>query len=126
MRLNGVAENRGLLQVSGEQREELERWGQPRALPAGHVVGARLILSLSKGLSYREIERTLGASAPTVSKWKRRFEQSGMAGLQGQHKGSQPRTITPVVQARIIRRAQQKPTDGSTHCHVGNWPGHWA
>ena len=38
-----------------------------------------------------------------------------MAGLQGQHKGSQPRTVTPAVQARIIRRAQQKPSDGSTH-----------
>lgn len=76
---------------------------------------ARLILSLAEGLSYREIERTLGASAPTVSKWKTRFEQSGMAGLQGQHKGSQPRAATPAVQARILRRAQQKPADGSTH-----------
>src|SRR3954470_5836796 len=115
MRLNGVAENRGLLQVSWEQREELERWAQSRALPAGNVFRARLILSLAEGLSYREIERTLGASAPTVSKWKRRFEESGMAGLQGQHKGSQPRTATPAVQARILRRAQQKPADGSTH-----------
>src|SRR3954470_18073068 len=115
MRLNGVAENRGLLQVSWEQREELERWAQSRALPAGNVFRARLILSLAEGVSYREIERTLGASAPTVSKWKRRFEQSGMAGLQGQHKGSQPRTATPTVQARMIRRAQQKPSDGITH-----------
>jgi transposase len=38
-----------------------------------------------------------------------------MAGLQGQHKGSQPRTLTPAVQARILRRAQQKPSDGRTH-----------
>ena len=38
-----------------------------------------------------------------------------MAGLQGQHKGSQPRTATPAVQARILRRAQQKPSDGTTH-----------
>src|SRR4051794_9603555 len=38
-----------------------------------------------------------------------------MAGLQGQHKGSQPRTATPTVQARILRRAQQNPVNGSTH-----------
>ena len=115
MRLEGVAENQGWLEVTSEQREELERWAQSRALPAGDVFRARLILSLADGLSYRAIERTLGASAPTVSKWKRRFEQSGMAGLQARHKGSQPRTVTPAVQARIIRRAQQKPSDGSTH-----------
>jgi transposase len=115
VRLSGVIGNRGLLQLSVEQREELERWAQSRALPAGDVFRARLILCLAEGLSYREIERRLGASAPTVSKWKNRFEQSGMAGLQGQHKGSQPRTVTPAVQARILQRAQQKPSDGSTH-----------
>lgn len=110
-----MADNRYLLQVSEEQREELERWAQSRTLPAGDVFRARLILALADGLSYREIEGKLGASAPTVSLWKRRFEQSGIAGLQGRHKGSQPRTVTPAVQARIIRRVQRKPADGSTH-----------
>lgn len=110
-----MADNRKLLQLSFEQREELERWAQSRALPAGDVFRARLILALADGRSYREIERSLGASAPTVSKWKSRFEKSGLAGLQGQHHGSKPRTATPAVQARIIRRAQQKPVDGSTH-----------
>ncbi|HWQ52444.1 MAG TPA: helix-turn-helix domain-containing protein [Bryobacteraceae bacterium] len=65
-------------------------------------------------MSYREIERKLGASAPTVSLWKGRFEQSGTAGLQGQHKGSKPRVATPVVQAkstvqRVLGQAKLKP-----------------
>ena len=81
--------------MTSEQREELERWAQSRALRAGDVYRARLILALADGLSYREIERTLGASAPTVSKWRSRFEESGVAGLQGQHQGSKPRTATP-------------------------------
>jgi transposase len=62
----------------------------------------------------RDSEET-GRSAPTVAKWKSRFEQAGMAGLRGQHRGSRPRAATPAVQARVIRRAQQKPSDGSTH-----------
>src|ERR1700755_3237420 len=94
--------------LSQENREELERWAQSRTLPAGDVFRARLILALADGLSYREIERKWGASAPTVSLWKGRFQQSGIAGLQGQHKGSQPRTATPAAQARIMRRVQQK------------------
>ncbi len=110
-----MADNRRLLQVSSEQREELEQWAQSRALPAGDVFRARLILALANGLTYREIERKLGASSPTVVKWKSRFEQAGIAGLQAQHQGSRPRTATPAIQARIIRRAQQKPSDGSTH-----------
>src|SRR5713101_5254303 len=38
-----------------------------------------------------------------------------MAGLEGRHRGSKPRAATPAVQARVIRRVQQKPGDGSTH-----------
>src|SRR5258705_1561973 len=110
-----VADNQGLLQVSAEQRDELESWAQSRSLPAGDVYRARLILSLADGMRYREIEQKLGASAPTVSKWKARFEQEGVEGLQGRHRGSKPRPATPAVQARVIRRAQHKPADGSTH-----------
>ena len=110
-----MADNRGLLQVSAEQREELERWAQSRTLPAGDVFRARIVLALADGLSYREIERKLGASSATVSLWKSRFERSGMEGLAGQHKGSKPRAAIPVMQARLLRRVQQKPADGSTH-----------
>ncbi len=41
-----------------------------------------------------------------------------MEGLRGQHRGSRLRTATPAVQARILRRVQQKPADGSTHWSV--------
>jgi len=104
-----------LLQVSSEQRSELESWAQSRVLPAGEVFRARLILALIEGLSYREMESKLGASAPTISKWKSRFEREGMEGLRARHRGSKPSRATPSLQARVIRRAQQKPSDGSTH-----------
>jgi transposase len=113
-----VADNQGLSLITAEQREELQAWAQSRSLPAGYVFRARLILALAGGKTYRQIEETLGASAPTVSKWKGRFEQSGLEGLQGRHKGSKPRRATPALQSRVIRRAQQKPSDGSTHWSV--------
>ncbi len=37
------------------------------------------------------------------------------AGLEPRHKGSQPRVANAAVQARIARKTQQKPPDGSTH-----------
>jgi transposase len=113
--LYDMADNRGLLEVSAEQRQELDGWTQSRTLPAGDVFRARIVLALADGLSYREIERKLGASSATIALWKRRFEQSGIDGLQGQHKGSKPRTATPAMQARVMRRVQQRPADGSTH-----------
>ena len=45
-----MADNQGLLQVSAEQHEELERWVQSRTLPAGDVFRARIVLALGRGI----------------------------------------------------------------------------
>jgi len=115
IRLIVVRQYRKLLQVTDEQRVELVKWAQSRTLPAGDVFRARLILALADGATYVEIMRSLCTTAPTISRWKQRFEQNGIAGLDPRHKGSQPRVATAQVQARIARRTQQKPADGSTH-----------
>ena len=110
-----MTDNRGLLKLMPEQREDLQRWAQSRTLPAGDVFRARLILALADGATYREIARSLKTSLPTIARWKMRFEQDGWEGLEGRHQGSKPRAATPKVQARVIRRVQQQPGDGSTH-----------
>lgn len=106
------------LSLNEEQHEELTRWSQSRTLPAGDVFRARLILALAEGLSYNAIKQKLHTTAPTISRWKQRFEESGIDGLEGRHKGSKPRTATPAVQAKVCRRVQQKPGDGTTHWSV--------
>src|ERR1700693_2316388 len=95
-----------LLILTFEERDELERWARSRSLPSATVFRARLILALAGGLSYRAIEKKLDTTAPTIARWRQRFEQNRMAGLKARHKGSQPRVVTPVVQARIVRRTQ--------------------
>ena len=110
-----MTDNRSLLKLMPEQREDLQRWAQSRTLPAGDVFRARLILALADGSTYREIARSLKTSLPTIARWKMRFERDGLAGLEGRHLGSKPRAATPKVQARVIRRVQQQPGDGSTH-----------
>jgi transposase len=102
-------------ELSQEQREELTRWAQSRRLPAGDVFRARLILALADGKSWSQIEAELNTSRPTIARWKERFEQQGLAGLDPQHKGSAPRRATAGVQARVLRKTIQPPPDGSTH-----------
>src|SRR6202050_2123162 len=110
-----MTDNRSLLQLMPEQREDLQRWAQSRTLPAGDVFRARLILALADGSTYREIATSLKTSLPPIARWKMRFEREGLAGFGGRHLGSKPRGATPTVQARVIRRVQQPPGDGSTH-----------
>lgn len=113
-----MAGYRELLSLTLEQRDELRRSAQSRSLPAGDVFRARLILALADGMTYRAIKQTLHTTAPTISRWKQRLEAFGVDGLEPQHKGSKPRTAIPTVQAKICRKVQHKPTDGSTHWSV--------
>src|SRR6266567_4457116 len=102
-----MTDNRNLLELTAAEKQDLERWAQSRTLPAGDVFRARLILALADGQSYREMVRGMRTSAATIARWRRRFEQDRLAGLEGRHRGSKPRTATPAVQARVVRRVQQ-------------------
>src|SRR5689334_19997478 len=107
--------NQSVIQLTEEQRRELIRWAASRSLSAGDVFRARLILGLADGQSYSQIIASLHTTAPTISRWKKRFEEAGLAGLDPRHKGSQPRVADARVQAKIARKTQQRPDDGSTH-----------
>ena len=113
-----MARYRELYSVTAEQKEELTRWSQARTLPAGDVFRARLILALADGMRYKAIKRELHTTGRTISRGKQRFEESGIEGLEPRHKGSKPRTATPPVQAKICRKVQQRPQEGSTHWSV--------
>src|SRR2546422_10658414 len=104
-----------VLTITAEQRGELSKRAASRTLPAGDVFRARLILALADGLSYDQIKAALQTTAPTIARWKQRFEEAGLDGLFPRHKGSQPRVADAALQARIARKTQQKPADGSTH-----------
>jgi transposase len=102
--------------LTPDERAELEHMTQSRALPAGDVFRARLILMLADGLPYRTIQERLGTTAPTISRWRNRFEKHRVAGLlEIRHPGQQSSVITPALQAKVLEATRRKPTDGSTH-----------
>lgn len=101
--------------LSEEQRVELSSIAQSRSLPAGYVFRARLILMLAEGASFNTIKRQLRTTAPTISRWKSRFIDSGLDGLDTHHPGQSARVMTPALRARILSATRKKPSDGSTH-----------
>ena len=107
------------IQLSSGQREQLRDPSLSRSLPAGDVLRARMILMLADGHSYFEIQRRLQTTAPTISRWKKRFLSEGVKGLlEHQHPGQKPSLITPQLQARVLEATRRKPKDGSTHWSV--------
>src|SRR5947199_7575168 len=87
-----------------------------RSLLAGDVLRGRLILMLADGHSYAEIQKRLNTTAPTISKWRKRFVEQRINGLlQERHPGQKPAVITPQLQAKVLAATRRKPSDGSTH-----------
>src|SRR6204780_3239962 len=101
--------------LTSNQRSELSSIAQSRTLPAGYVFRAKLILMLAEGASFNTINRKLQASAPTIIRWKQRFLESGLDGLDTYHPGQQATVLTPALRARILSATRKKPRDGSTH-----------
>ena len=90
-----------------------------RSLPAGDVLRARMILMLCAGCSYTEIQERLQTTAPTISRWKKRFLEDGVNGLiEVRHPGQKPTVITARLQAKVLEATRRKPKDGSTHWSV--------
>ena len=103
------------IQLSADERLELQSRARSRAIRADDVRRARLILMLDAGKSYQEIQRALPCDATYISRWKKRFVESRIAGLYGRHRGSKAEVLTPKMEARIIAATSRRPVDGSTH-----------
>lgn len=103
------------ISLTTDQRSELSSIAQSRSLPAGYVFRAKLILMLAQGASFSAIKRQLQTTAPTIVRWKQRFLQSGLDGLDTYHPGQQAMLLTPALRARILSATRKKPSDGSTH-----------
>ena len=104
-----------LVRLNASERKELLFRARSRALPAGDVRRARLILMLAEGKSYQAIQRELPCDATFIVRWKKRFLENGIAALYARHPGRAVEKRTPRLEAKILEWTRRKPTDGSTH-----------
>src|SRR6202023_3006291 len=101
--------------LTQQQHSDLSSIAQSRALPAGYVFRAKLILMLAQGAFFNAIKRQLQTTAPPIIRWKQRFRQHGLEGLDTYHPGQMPSVLTPALHALILSATRRKPSDGSTH-----------
>ena len=101
--------------LTPEEQEELTARTRAQSLRNDDVRRARLILMLSRGDSYSDIEKALDCQPSYIVRWKTRFMADWLAGLYSRHRGSRAAKRTPQLEARILYWTAKKPHDGSTH-----------
>lgn len=69
------------MNLTEEQRRELERWTRRGSTPRKQAQRAEMILLTADGVASSEIVRRLRTTYPTLTRWRKRFEEDGISGL---------------------------------------------
>lgn len=85
---------RAELTLTDDERDQLERWARRRRSSQALALRCRIVLACAEGLSNKEVAGRVGASLPTVGKWRRRFLELRLDGLSDEPRPGRPATIT--------------------------------
>jgi transposase len=100
--------------LTDEQRVTLLRWSRGRSTPTRLVRRARIVLLAAEGWENLEIATELDIERTIVGRWRRRFAQQGLAGLEkdAPRGGRKPDTG---LAAKIIEYTTQRRPPQATH-----------
>jgi len=92
-----------------EQRIELQRRVRAATTPQRESVRARIILLRARGLGLNEVSTQLGISANSACKWSGRFQKHGLEGLEdAPGRGRKPSLPTAKVE-QVLTKVTQPP-----------------
>jgi len=103
------------LELSAEQRIELEKLSRSRTAAAAVVQRARMVLAMADGEPYSSLTKRFDTSSTTLTRWRKRFVQGGIGGLTDDVKSGRGDGITAKDEARILAQTMKPPPKPLTH-----------
>ena len=83
------------IELSTEEKAELEHRAAKYTLPYFLVLRAKMVLLAAHGLSNDEIGRRLDTRREVVCMWRKRFFDERLAGLEERPRPGRPRSFPP-------------------------------
>jgi transposase len=109
------------IDVSAEDRVELERIVRAASSEVRMVERARIVLAAAEGVKGTEIAARVGCSEPTVGKWRGRYAEHGIAGLRDAPRSGAPLTHGPETRALLIAKACTRPDPSAEGAQRERW-----
>jgi hypothetical protein len=88
------------VQPTDDERAILEKRAGAHTAAHWEVVRAKIVLLASEGISNKEIAKRLDSTPQTVCKWRKRFWQEGLGGLEDRPRSGRPPTFSPFGKGR--------------------------
>jgi transposase len=104
------------ISLTETQREQLQACARSRTKPRRLVERAQMILLAAEGRQDQEIAQVVCRSRQAVARWRRRFINGGLAGIEkdAPRPGRKPK-LTPAQVQEIVRKTTQETPAGATH-----------
>ena len=102
--------------LTDEQQRTLQQWARGRSLPSRQVERALVVLLAAAGKQDLEIAAEIGISNQKAARWRKRFLEMGLAGLEkdAPRPGRTP-TITSAKVQEVVRKTTQEKPANATH-----------
>jgi transposase len=81
------------VELTDPDRLILESWTRSSTVSAGHAERAGIVLASAAGGGTTAVASQLGVSRPTVIKWRDRFAEHGISGLDDEPRSGRPKAI---------------------------------
>ena len=101
-----------LLTCTEEDRATLDRWMRSRTIETRLVERAKIIMKCIQGQSVSQTAKDLKIRQNTVIDWRRRFQQSGIAGLYDLLRSGKPPFYGQEFRDKVLEVLEQSPPAG--------------
>lgn len=107
------------IELTEEERTTLVKWSRGKRTQARIVERAKIVLAAADGKPNKQIAKELGVSQPTVGKWRNRFSQQRLPGIEKDlPRGGRKPCVRSKFEAEIIRKTTQELPANTTQWSV--------
>ncbi|MDQ2750859.1 MAG: IS630 family transposase [Actinomycetota bacterium] len=106
---------KALLELTDAEREQLQRWARRRKSAQALALRSRIVLGCAAGLSNKEVAARERVSQPTVGKWRSRFCELRLDGLDDDPRPGRPASITAEQVEDVVVATLESTPKNATH-----------
>ena len=101
--------------LTDEERERLQSLAHRARSQPALARRARVVLACAEGLNNKAVARKLRTSLGMVGKWRARFLQARLEGLEDEPRPGAPRRVSDAEVERVVIRTLESTPRGETH-----------
>ena len=106
---------KAVLELTDAERGQLRRWARRRKSSQALALRSRIVLGCAAGLTNKEVAACEGVSQPTVGKWRARFVELRLDGLDDDPRPGRPPSITAEQVEDVVVATLESTPVNATH-----------